>query len=89
MASSTGRTGPPPAWSSACTRSARPGTGIHLFEKGNSAEVKQEWSAAWNEISLKAAFLLPMYGISRDVFEAGCSTSRPDVGFERWHDSIF
>ena len=29
----------------------------------------EEWSAAWNQISLKAAFLLPAHGSMTDVFQ--------------------
>ncbi|CAK9090238.1 unnamed protein product [Durusdinium trenchii] len=45
-------------WSSACLE-----FGTHKIG------VKQEWSAAWNEISLKAAFLLPAHGDTKDVFQ--------------------
>ncbi|CAL1158270.1 unnamed protein product [Cladocopium goreaui] len=45
-------------WSSACLE-----FGTHRIG------VKQEHSAAWNEISLKAAFLLPVHGLLEDVFE--------------------
>lgn len=45
-------------WSSACLE-----FGTHKIG------VKQEQSAAWNEISLKAAFLLPAHGLQEDIFE--------------------
>eukprot|EP00913_Durusdinium_trenchii_P013471 g12651.t1 len=56
-------------WSSACLE-----FGTHKIG------VKQEWSAAWNEISLKAAFLLPAHGDTKDEIELGYLPKEWEVG---------